>query len=53
MNDPGIELDDGVCDFEKVLPDQLRPAQALKEADRFTPPIPRIHAHTQGCHDYV
>ena len=26
VNDPGIELDDGVCDFEKVLPDQLCPS---------------------------
>ena len=23
VSDPGIELDDGVCDFEKVPPDQL------------------------------
>ena len=25
VSDPGIELGDGVCDFEKVLPDQLCP----------------------------
>ena len=28
-------------------------AQAVKEADRFTRPIPRIHAHTQGCYKGV
>ena len=26
MSDPGIELGDGVCDFEKVPPDQLCPS---------------------------
>ena len=25
VSDPGIELSDGVCDFEKVPPDQLCP----------------------------
>ena len=40
VSDPGIELGDSVCDFEKVLPDQLCPS-ALKEADRFTRSIPR------------
>ena len=47
VNNPGIELGDSVFDIEKVLP------HALKEADRFTQPIARIHAHTQGCHNYV
>ena len=26
MSDPGIELGDGVCDFEKVPPDKLYPS---------------------------
>ena len=30
---------------------QTNSAQALKETNRFTQSIPRIHAHTQGCHD--
>ena len=30
---------------------QTNPAQALKETNRFTRPIPRIQTHTQVCHD--
>ena len=33
MNDPGFELGDGVCDFEKVPPDRLCP-QVLKEGEQ-------------------
>ena len=32
---------------------QTNSAQALKEGDRFTRPIPRTHVHTQRCHAYV
>ena len=51
VSDLGIELGDGVCVFERVPPDQ--PCPSAKEADRFTRSILQMHAHTQGCHDYV
>ena len=49
VNDQGIELGLTVC-VTSIRYRQTNSAQALKETNRFIWPIPRIHAHTQGCH---
>ena len=50
-DDPGIELGLTVVCLREVTPGQLCPS--AKETNRFTRPIPRIQAHTQGCHDAI
>ena len=48
--DPGIELGLTVLVTSRRYR-QTNSAQALKETDRVHGHFPRIHAHTQGCHD--
>ena len=52
VNDLGIELGLTVYVTSRRYR-QTNSAQVLKETTRFKWPILRIHAHTQGCHDYV
>ena len=49
-DNPGIELGLTVFVPSRTC-SQTNSAQALKETNRFTEQIPRIQAHTQGCHD--
>ena len=52
VDDPGIAPALMVCvTLKRYL--QTNSAQALKETNWFPRPITRIHAHAQGCHDYV